>query len=174
MSSFTRALDFVLLEETGGDPNGGFTDDPVDRGGRTRWGISQRAHPDVDVATLTRAGAAAVYRRAYWDRLRIDAIYAFPVQLALFDAAVQHGASNAVVSLQREVRAWPYDGDLGPITARATNAAADARGSLVLARALIERRIATYAALIRRDPSQLRFLRGWWARTVRLTAALDG
>ena len=44
--------------------------DSRDPGGETKFGISKRAHPDLDIANLTRDQAGAVYRRDYWDRLR--------------------------------------------------------------------------------------------------------
>src|SRR3546814_13662226 len=46
-AGFDSAVARVLGDE------GGFVDDPVDRGGATNFGISSRAHPDVDVASLT-------------------------------------------------------------------------------------------------------------------------
>ena len=68
-SEFQTAVAAVIEEETGGDPNGGLTDDPNDPGGLTRWGISKRSHPTVDVANLTREQAVAIYRAEYWTPL---------------------------------------------------------------------------------------------------------
>src|SRR3546814_17365189 len=51
---------------------GGFVDDPVDRGGATNFGISSRAHPDVDVASLTREDAVTLCRERYWEPIGGD------------------------------------------------------------------------------------------------------
>ena len=57
---FARAIERVLEHE------GGDADDPRDPGGKTRWGISQRAYPFLDLSTLTREAAIALYRRDAW------------------------------------------------------------------------------------------------------------
>ena len=68
MEPFDHALSIVL----GHEGNDTLTDDPKDPGGLTRWGISQIAHPSVDVRHLTREGAAAIYRAEYWEPLQCD------------------------------------------------------------------------------------------------------
>ena len=65
---FARAIERVLEHE------GGFVDNPDDPGGKTRWGISQRAYPFLDLSTLTREGAIALYRRDAWTPIRGDAL----------------------------------------------------------------------------------------------------
>ena len=65
---FARAIERVL------DHEGGDADDPRDPGGKTRWGISQRAYPFLDLSTLTREGAIALYRRDAWTPIRGDAL----------------------------------------------------------------------------------------------------
>ena len=49
---FQRCVLFVLNEE------GGYVNDPADPGGETNFGISMRAHPEVDIKALTKAKAA--------------------------------------------------------------------------------------------------------------------
>lgn len=110
--TFDEALAFVLEAEGEGG-----TVDPRDPGGLTRWGISQRAHPDVDVARLSRDEAALLYRTRYWALCQCEALPG-PLRLPLLDGAVQHGVGPAVRLLQRAlgVRA---DGIVGPETLRA-------------------------------------------------------
>ena len=43
MAHFERAIDKTLAWE------GGYVNDPKDPGGETKYGISKRAHPDVDI-----------------------------------------------------------------------------------------------------------------------------
>ena len=44
---FDHAVKEILRHE------GGYVDDPVDRGGETKYGISKRSYPDLDIANLT-------------------------------------------------------------------------------------------------------------------------
>jgi hypothetical protein len=103
---FARAIERVLIHE------GGDADDPRDVGGRTRWGISQRTYPTLDITKLTRAEAIALYRRDFWLPLQGDAL---PPALAFqaLDAAVNHGVGRTVRWLQRLVGVR-VDGQLGP------------------------------------------------------------
>lgn len=65
-TDFQTILEFSLWWETGGDKAGGYTNDPNDPGGETRWGISKQAHPEIDIKALSRVQAEAIYREHYW------------------------------------------------------------------------------------------------------------
>jgi lysozyme family protein len=88
MSDFDRAFTFVIGEE------GNYSNDPNDPGGETKFGISKRAHPDVDIVNLTEDGAKAIYKRDYWDVLGLDKL-PWSVSLCLFDSAVNQGVEAA-------------------------------------------------------------------------------
>jgi len=107
MTTFDRAIKFVLSAE------GDISDDPLDPGGLTRYGISQRAHPDIDVAHLTKAKAINIYRTRYWatylDRLPP------PVAVAVFDTGVNLGIRPAIRLLQDALDVT-IDGIVGPQT----------------------------------------------------------
>jgi lysozyme family protein len=113
---FARAIERVLAHE------GGFVDNPDDPGGKTRWGISQRTYPHLNIATLTREQAIALYRRDAWTPIRGDAL---PEAIAfqVLDAAVNHGVVRAVGWLQQMLD-LRVDGVVGPLT-RAAAADAD-------------------------------------------------
>jgi lysozyme family protein len=93
--AFGRSLNIVLSLE--GD--GAVTNDPHDPGGVTRWGISKRAYPMIDVEGLTFDEAAGIYRRDYWDKVGCEE-FPEPVALVLFDAAVNQGPGPAIRLLQ--------------------------------------------------------------------------
>jgi hypothetical protein len=59
---FERAVAFVLRHE------GGYVNDPRDPGGETKYGISKRAYPRLDIKGLTEADAKEIYRRDYWEK----------------------------------------------------------------------------------------------------------
>lgn len=99
---------------------GGYVNHPSDPGGETNWGISKRAYPQLNIATLTRDDAKEIYRRDYWQRGRMgefDAAIAYQV----FDIAVNSGIGTAIRLLQRAVGTAP-DGNLGEITLAKINA----------------------------------------------------
>lgn len=83
------------LNNTLGLEGGLNKDDKV--GGLTKYGISQKAYPKLDIAKLTPADAKAIYKRDYWDKIGGDEIAAKDPKLAalMFDTAVQHGVSGA-------------------------------------------------------------------------------
>lgn len=109
-STFAAALAFVLERE--GDST--ITDDPRDPGGLTKYGISKRAYPSVDIRALTESDAAAIYRRDYWDATGCGNL---PDALAVvhFDASVNQGPGTAAKLLQLSAGAEP-DGKIGPKT----------------------------------------------------------
>lgn len=91
---------------------GGYWDDPV--GGPTKWGISQRSYPLLDIPSLTVDYAEWVYRRDYLNPLKVDR-YSDGVAFQLLDFAVNSGVPNAVKTIQRVLKLEP-DGVIGPIT----------------------------------------------------------
>lgn len=93
---------------------GGYVNDPRDPGGETRWGISKRSYPHVDIKRLTRDDAITIYERDFWRRVQGDRL---PRQFAFqaLDAAVNHGIENAVRWMQRAAGVAD-DGYIGPMT----------------------------------------------------------
>lgn len=131
-----------------------------DRGGLTRWGISSRANPDVNVRTLTRDQAVAIYRERYWRAVRGDEL---PPGLALvvFDAAVNQGAPTACRMLQAALGVTG-DGVIGPVTL----AAAKLRATPATIRAMTVRRLRRYA-----EAPDFRINgTGWFDRALRVFA----
>lgn len=161
MDRFRDAIDFLFRP----DVEGGYADDPADAGGATKYGISSAAYPGLDVQHLTREEAAALYRRDYWEVGRCHQLPA-PIDLAHFDACVQHGPGTAARLLQ-EALGVKADGALGPRTLAA--AAAQAPHHYLLPD-LLSRRAQLYHDLAKRKASQDRFLRGWMRRLFLLQA----
>ena len=93
---------------------GGYVNDPNDPGGETKYGISKRAYPNVDIANLTMDQAKQIYEKDYWQVARCDLC---PPTLAIlvFDAAVNNGPGSAIVWLQQAVGVQA-DGNIGPVT----------------------------------------------------------
>ena len=160
MADFELAVTKTIRRE-GGDQ---ITEDPDDPGGLTRWGVSKRAHPEVDPRNLSLDGAKAIYRKDYWDLLQGDSLASQPVAEMLFDTAVNMGASQAV-KLAQVVLSLPADGDLGPATLAALNAADPAE----FAAAFIVAKVARYLALVKKNPKLEKYFYGWVRRTLEVT-----
>jgi lysozyme family protein len=108
MSDFDRLIERVLSHEAG------YALDRNDPGGETKWGISRRSYPALDIAGLTREAAIRIYRRDFWDALRADHLPP-AVAFQALDFAVHSGVSTAIRALQRAVRTAP-DGHWGPMS----------------------------------------------------------
>ena len=93
---------------------GGYVNHPSDPGGETKWGISKRSYPNVDIARLTREQAIAIYRRDFWEKSRADDLPP-AVGFQLLDAAVNSGIGQATRWLQ-VAAGVADDGVIGPAT----------------------------------------------------------
>lgn len=69
---------------------GGLVDDPADPGGLTKFGISKRRYPDLDIRNLTVEQAKAIYLRDYWNTHNLDKLE-YGKALLVFDCAVNGG-----------------------------------------------------------------------------------
>ena len=114
MTDFNNAFDELIGHE------GGYVFDARDPGGETRYGISKRAYPQVDIKNLTLDQAREIYRRDYWQRAQCDKL-PDGVAFDVFDAAVNSGVGQAVRWLQRAVGVAD-DGIVGPRTLAAVHA----------------------------------------------------
>ncbi len=157
---FWSALEFTLRWE------GGLGDDPSDPGGLTNFGISKRAHPEVDVSNLTRDDAAAIYKLDYWDRLQCDSVPT-ALSIALFDFGVNAGHRRAARNLQAIVGV-ERDGRVGPNTIDAVWGGSASRLLLDsdLATDLTTRRAKHLVRLALQRPPMRKFLQGWMARCI--------
>lgn len=109
--TFDQAFDVLIGHE------GGYVNNPADPGGETKFGISKRAYPDLDIANLTLEQAKAIYKRDYWDRAQCETL-PHDVSFQLFDTAVNSGIGQAIRFLQRAVGVAD-DGIVGPLTINA-------------------------------------------------------
>lgn len=153
MSGFKKAVEHILLEE------GGYSFDPRDPGGETKYGISKRAYPKEDVKNLTVEQAKELYRRDYWNPIKGDDL---PPSIALitFDAAVNQGVSKASKWLQKAVGV-EQDGKVGP----ATVAAAKASSSSLMVQEIATYRLRHYLGMD--NNTEEVYEKGWIARLLR-------
>jgi lysozyme family protein len=101
LHQFKEGMDFVKKWE------GGFVDDPDDPGGRTNYGISQRAYPQLDIKNLTYAQAAEIYFKDYWSKAGCSSME-YPLNIAVFDSAINCGVSRAIHWLKKSTNVMEY------------------------------------------------------------------
>jgi len=118
LAVFEKAMSIVFAEEGpyGCDPRdpgnwtGGHVGSGVLKG--TKFGISAKSYPDLDIRNLTREAAHGIYYRDYWTKFGCDKLPP-PLALLVFDCTVNGG--HPIIWLQIAVGANP-DGKLGPNT----------------------------------------------------------
>jgi lysozyme family protein len=186
IDQFHASLDFVLALE------GGLIDHPRDPGGITYKGVSLRAvvgldydkdgkldfdldgDGDVDakdIRALMREYEAGnhkrledFYRHGYWDAVKGDELR-WPINLVVFDSAVNHGVGAAALMLQRAAGVTA-DGKIGPATLRAANRP-DPHVPALVRRVLVERAYLYHRLSVKRGDD---FYKGWMSRLFSLEA----
>ena len=105
---------------------GKYSDDPKDPGNwtggaedsgelkGTKYGISAKAYPSLDIVNLSLTSAQAIYLRDFWAKLRCDTL---PPEVAkvLFKQGVNMGVDEAAKAFQRSLKTEP-DGVIGQMT----------------------------------------------------------
>lgn len=80
----------------------------------TKYGISAMSYPDLDIKNLTLEDAKAIYKRDWWDKLKLED-YSAAMSYQLFDTAINSGWHNAAEILQRAIGVKD-DGVIGKVT----------------------------------------------------------
>lgn len=151
MRRIDTCLDWIIRAE------GGLSADPNDRGGLTKYGISQTAYPDLDIEALTEADARLIYERDYWLPCRC-ADLPVGVDQVVLDGAVLMGIKAVSKQLQRALGVR-MDGHIGPKTI----AAAQQAGAKIIPVLAAERTI-----YLTQTPTWQIHGRGWMIRTFEL------
>lgn len=131
--SFADAVLFVIDDLEGA---GKVVDDS---GGVTRYGISSRSHPGLDVENLTREAAESIYQEEYWGPAGCETL-PWPLSLVIFQAAVNMGVPMAL------------------------NISAD---SFDASEALLNQ-VEVYARIVDANAADRKYLHGWMNRVVKV------
>jgi len=132
--NFDQTMVFVLKWE------GGLSNKKSDRGGLTKYGISQKAYPKLDIKNLTMEKALDIYKSDYWVPSGANE-QPWPVCLAVMDSAVNCGAGTA--------KKWLLSG------------MAQNKTGMDLVMEIVFKRRQKYAQIVARMPSQQANLKGW-------------
>lgn len=183
ITRFKACLNFTMGHE------GGFVNDPVDKGGPTsRGGITLKTlrhlsatvlghdwdkddDGDVDVqdlALLTDDDLRVAYAKYYNDNM--DQIQSDVVAIKLFDFGFNCGPESATKLLQRAANELHHgaplivDGKLGPHTVNVVNSLPQQALTVVF----IEEAIKHYHAIVAHDATQAKYIKGWINRANRI------
>lgn len=154
-SDWDKAIAFVLEME------GEYTLDPNDPGGETKFGISKRAYPDLDIKHLTVEQAKEIYLMDYWKPCSCDDLPT-PFAIAVFDTAVNQGTTKAKRMLQIALDVT-VDGVIGEKTITAAYKASPRKIKKYLAE-----RLAAYVRTILDNPKLIVFAVNWSFRVIAL------
>lgn len=165
MARFDDVMQVLFANE------GGVSNNAADSGGLTNMGVTQVVYdnyrlqkglPQQPVTGATLGEATEIYSEQYWAPCKGPQL-PIPVDLCVFDAAVNSGVSRAGRMLQASVGAT-QDGVVGPQTLALVSQAAP----VTLAGTFCDMREQFVRAIITANPSQIIFLDGWMNRINRI------
>ena len=81
-NKFLKAFEYLMYNE------GGYVNDKQDAGGETRYGISKRSYPQLDIKSLTRDQARQIYFVDFWMKAKCEQIDDENIATKFFDLAV--------------------------------------------------------------------------------------
>jgi len=99
MKDFDKSLKFILKWE------GGYSNDPRDPGGETKFGICKRSYPELDISKLTLEQAKEIYYQNYWLKCGCQNM-TYPLNLVVFDCAVNMGRRRAGELWEKSCGDW--------------------------------------------------------------------
>jgi lysozyme family protein len=157
-SRFLKAFERVIYHE------GGHSNNASDLGNETKYGISKRSYPHLDIKSLTLDKARQIYYCDFWIKGKFENITDEAIAIKLFEISIHTGIAQANKLIQRALRSTGKvvveDGIIGQITLTAINEA-DSTDLL----AALKSEVAGYYRLIAQaNPSQQKFITGWLNR----------
>jgi hypothetical protein len=155
---FKKALQLVLNHE------GGFVDDPDDPGGKTKYGISSKSYPDLDIAQLTLDEAKWIYKRDYWDPFDYDAIEEESIACKVFDLTVNVGHQVCHRFIYKALCSLGYDVvESEELDQNFFSLINEIEAQTFIA-SLNKQASNYYHEIVEKNPSQRKFLKGWLNR----------
>jgi lysozyme family protein len=154
---------------------GGFTNNPNDRGGPTNFGITaadygrwlNKGAPATadEVKAMDVSVARAIYQKSYVKDPQFDLINDDKLRLILVDSGVLHGVKRATIWLQLSLGMAQPNGRIGTEELAALSNHKDPGK---LPRLVLAHRFQAIAEIVKNKPTQIVFLLGWINRAVTL------
>ena len=152
------------------DVEGGYSNHKNDNGGATKYGIIEkeaRKHGYTgDMRDFPKEMAKDIYKKDYYLKNRLNEVKDDRVALSVFDWAVNGGSSRAVKEVQKVLNEMNGNNDLSVdgIIGKYTLAALNGADPEKLLKAYQQAQSNFYDGIVKRNPSQKVFLKGWQNR----------
>jgi lysozyme family protein len=157
---FEAGLTYVLGSE------GGYVNNKYDKGGKTKYGISQASYPKLNIEALTWEEAKKIYYKDYWLKYGLDKIRHKKLAIKVFDTMIVVGSYKGVQLLERAVNHLmidlPIDGVLDPLLLEVINDYENQEELVDMYQIEMEK---FFEAIVQNNPSQKLFLQGWINRS---------
>lgn len=158
-ASFNKAFQSLIVLE------GSYSNDSLDNGKETKYGITKRDYPHLNIKELSLDQAKEIYYRDYWNVNQYNKIRSINIAEKVFHMTVNTGAYQSHLILQRALGAAGHkslieDGILGNMTFEAINKSQPRS----LLPALRSELAGFYRLIIATRPSQIKFKNGWLKR----------
>lgn len=177
MANFENAMQFTAKYE-GMDQ---YTDDPLDRGGATKYGISinfAEGTNDLelfdidgdgeitknDIKLLTKDIAWKAYKKYFWDIAKLDDLSSDKKAFIFFDAIVNHGLRNATGLAQKTLIQLGFNISFDRAFGKNTFGAIEEANEIQFIDMFLEKRKNFFLKIVENDSSQNRFIKGWLNR----------
>lgn len=153
----------------------GFANDPVDRGGATMCGVILNTYSTFrkskgifsttvnDLKNMPYEDWKAIIKQMFWNRWKADEINSQPLANLLVDWVWASGVNG--IKIPQRVLGVVADGIVGPKTITALNSA----NSKQLFDTIHNERIKFVDDIVKRNPSQIKFIKGWKRRINAIT-----
>ncbi len=167
MANIDKLIPHIIKWEGGAK----YTNDPLDRGGATKYGITLNTlisnHYDInhdgkvnvdDVKALQLENFKKILKSQYWDKWKADMI----VNQSLANLLVDWlwGSGKYAITITQRLLGVPADGVVGMKTINALNAS----NQRIIYNKVWEARKQFYYNIVKSNPSQSKWLKGWLNR----------
>lgn len=152
MITYQDVARIIIMDLEGGDKV------ITDSGGLTKYGVSQKAYPGLDIKNITYEVAVEIFKM-YWEEAKADQLPS-PLNAYVVDAAYNMGPRTAMKILQKAVGSVAVDGRWGP----RTQAAVARMDPVYLSRVYNQERLRHYIGVRHFD----KYGAGWFNRVFKL------
>lgn len=162
MARFDDCLAVILHNE------GGYVNDPVDPGGATNYGITQRTYDNYrdrralarqTVRNISMAEVSDIYQSSYWQPTAAQ--LPVPLDLCYFDSCVNNGVGNAAYILREALGVALSNGAISTAEWEALSVLVAAYDPVVLATQFCDQRWGFFQSIVQKNPKMAKFINGW-------------
>ena len=153
-----KAIEYALKNE------GLYSNDRDDAGGETKFGISKRSYPRLDIKNLSIEKAREIYKKDFWESQNYKNIKNEDLAIKIFDLAVNVGISRANKLVQRSLRSVNKKVEENGILDDITICLINESEATDLLSALKSEAAGYYRLIVSTKPNRAKYLKGWLNR----------